>query len=223
MKFINNYKTYEMLNESPDHLNLNMIDVDEIEEIKYYDSDTNPFTFLSELDKEKDILGRNVPKYRKGVEVIDYKKLLIGRKRESHEEHKKQSMNRGEFISNYGRLWFDYKVISFWKLDKLDKNMVDRMIKEIENKLNINLDDWFLDIKFNQENISMIIPIKDFNDNINFNNIELKQAEEDYNIHLLSAKEKSIALLKTGYRSKNTKWKKYMKPFEGREVSYARK
>jgi len=108
-------------------------------------------------------------------------------------------------LSFRGRIWLDYNIISFWDKPKSRTHLYD-IINQLSKLLNANLDFSKMQIDLNSETL---IPISEYGDEPSEN-----PSEEARALHLMKAKDKNKALMDSGYRSKQSKWKKYMKPFE---------
>jgi len=126
---------------------------------------------------------------------------------------------------NAGRFWVGNNIITFWDypktkadLDKIIKDINKHLIKDIGYQIHDNWDIEIISEKSNDgdynwgkkiETVSEVIKIKDYVGSVDF-------SDEERKIHLLNSKDKRKALMDSGYRAKETKWKKHMKPFESK-------
>jgi len=118
-----------------------------------------------------------------------------------------------------GRLWLNSKVISFW--DYIKKDDLVKVISDIKEKLNINIDNtWLLDYYENEEFDDKLgknlIPINDYltgDYKDNTNNIEYQKKKKQ---HIDTTFKHYVP---SGYGSKSSKYK----PLEYRQLLYQEK
>jgi len=124
-------------------------------------------------------------------------------------------LSKNQLTDISGRVWSDVNVISFWEFPK-DFGELKKIVVRIEKKLDLeilNKSDWRVEVYFDDD--SILIPIKDYTtENITQDNLDELKKKKD--IHVMDSEQKKKIMLRNGYRGKETKWKKYMKPFESK-------
>jgi hypothetical protein len=161
-----------------------------------------------------------------------------------HEElfyNLKNSLGNDETIENYenygrgknsGRLFKNEKIITFWLFPKNNQEL-KQIVKKIENEIDMVIwddPDFRIEVPIEENSLKLAPSLGKWGEcwDINIDNIDfLKLKDYDGSFmwdsetleapHLLSPEQKKKELMKTGYRGKSTKWKKYMKQFESKK------
>ena len=131
-----------------------------------------------------------------------------------------------------GRIYKQEKTITFWGLDKIiKKNILKKLFKIIAKEFNIqDYNGWVVDVATKKEDIDKyeqkgyyiylgydgnyytLIPINDLISGI----YNIENDSDTHALHLLNSDEKRKELIRKGYTYKNSKWKKWQKPFENK-------
>jgi len=208
------------LNETPDFL---IIDDGKIDSISYNEYGAYPFGYY-----ESDLVIGYEGDTHKDIEYMNDSGFL-------------DTVEDRSSLYCPGRLWTEKKIISFWQYPETKEEM-ENLIEDINNiaekkDIEISIDDsWQVEIRnfdndeFNRRVNYIFDNTKDKLSYIDVSRRVHKQQyvlisitdyigpmdsnEVDQSPHLLPPEKKKKVLMKNGYRAKETKWKKYMKPFE---------
>lgn len=134
----------------------------------YNTNNTLPFAWVPKMNNNKP------------TNIKDF--LWIGKKGKTHKtcEYLNDDLKVDDLI-NRGRLWIStwtgktkFNIISYWDINSLNKNDIKNDINELSKKLNINFDDWKIDLGTTRlAKKDEIIPIKEFI-GVEFNENEIK-------------------------------------------------
>ena len=141
---ITKFNKFNLIKESPDCIN----DVDVDTDLNYFDEDAIPF-FASVDKNHTKILRVNVGDYEKYHSDITY---------------------RGQNKAYAGRLWEDYRIMSFWVYPNVE--LFKQLITKLEKKLKIKIfnNDWKIEVIINDSGDI---------DKVEYDS-ELKEDDEDY-------------------------------------------
>jgi len=187
-------KTYKLLTESADS-----VIISRTKKLDFEDDDA--YAFSTDLKTDKIILA-NIS----GISHFQLYKDTGAFSELAYDIGQEDEFDPIDIETTYGRLWLKEKVISFWQLTK-DLSII---IRELNQQLSVKIDKtWRI------EDGLRLIPIGDFDNVGEYGEPRKITLDRDsYNLHLLKAKDKNKALMDSGYRGKQSDWKKHMKPFE---------